>query len=131
MRFDPEPAVGTSGQLTEGGLLERRRTELLAQCAHLLPAHRDVDRLAEVLAERVCELLPARYAMVLLREGDRLAPVALAGDDSRFCQLMQAAWLDGQCGMMEELVMRVIAGRQSEVVAISGTEAGLPDFLLP
>ena len=131
MRFDPEPAVGTSGQLTEGSLLDRRRTELLVRCAHLLHAHRDLETLAEALAEQVCDLLPARYAVVLLREGDRLAPLALAGDDPRFCQLMRAAWRDGQCGFMEELAMRAITGRHSEVVPISGTEPGLPDFLLP
>src|SRR5690348_202439 len=131
MRFDPEPAVGTSGQLTEGSLLDRRRTELLVRCAHLLHAHRDLETLAEVLAEQVCDLLPARYAVVLLREGDRLAPLALAGDDPRFCQLLRGAWRDGQCGLMEELAMRAITGRHSEVVPISGTEPGLPDFLLP
>ena len=65
-----------ASRLTRQSRDERRRSELLVQCAEVLHSHTDVESVLIALAERVREILSAQIVVALLRAGDAAAAIA-------------------------------------------------------
>ena len=135
MQFDPEPVVGPSApvQEVESGQAvreERRRAELLVQCAQVLHSHLEVPGIAEALADRVRDLLASRLVVVLLGQGGRFVPAAVATLDPQLAEVVHAAHARGEDAFAQDLAIRTVTAGEPVVLPVSGRDR-LPELLVP
>jgi PAS domain S-box-containing protein len=108
--------------------LERRRAELLLQCAKVVHSHLDLDGVINALAERVQELFSARMVAVLLRRDDRFRLAALATSDTELAAAVHEAHAHEECRFVQEIAQQACAAGSPIVRTVHDGEADVPAF---
>ncbi len=107
---------------------DRRRAELLLQCAMVVHSHIDLGDIINALAERVQELFTARMVAVFLRRDDRFRLAALATPDA---DLAAAVHAGGEQHFAQDILQDACAAGSPIVRIMQSGEPGVPGFFPP
>ncbi|MGI9104193.1 MAG: PAS domain S-box protein [Terriglobales bacterium] len=131
MHTGEKPTLVTTMPPLRNGDEERRRTELLVQCAQVLHSHLNITDIIHALAERVQGLLNARMVSVLLKSNDHFTLAALATADTELEASIHAAHASGGCSFAHELASRACLAGTAIVFPITGLDPSVPHFFAP
>ncbi|HXE90301.1 MAG TPA: PAS domain S-box protein [Terriglobales bacterium] len=134
---NPRKTLGTAAAgLEEEGRLpavaddaELRRARVLAECARILNSRVDISVSLRALAGAVVDLSRGRFAVLLLRDGDSLRPLASAAESPQLAQAITAAFQQHDWSAAQDLVSR--AGESGELVTGSLSSSNGLEELLP
>src|SRR5512140_2482290 len=99
---------------------ERRRADLLLQCAQVLHSHLAVADVMNALAERVQAVMCSRMVTVLLKTGEEFHLAALATSDRELETAVRAAHAQGECRFAHELATRASEAREPLAFEVTG-----------
>jgi len=131
MQAGENPAVVSPSFHADDLREERRRADLLLQCAQVLHSHLEVADILNALAERVLALMCSRMVTVLLKAGEKYRLAALATHDGELEAAVRAAHGQGGCGFAHELASRAALVGEPLLLQVTGAEPDLPSFLQP
>ncbi len=110
---------------------ERRRADLLLQCAQVLHSHLDVAEVMNALVERVQAVVCSRMVTVLLKSGEEFHLAALATNDCELEAAVRAAHAAGECRFAHEVAARASEAGEPLALEVTGAEPNLPAFFQP
>jgi two-component system NtrC family sensor kinase len=107
---------------------ELRRAQVLAECAQILNSRLDTSVALRALVAAVVELSRARFAVLLVREGERLRPLASAAESQPLAQSIVSSFEQHGWQSAEDLVTRACESGELVTGSISSSN-GLEELL--
>ncbi|HSA92359.1 MAG TPA: PAS domain S-box protein [Terriglobales bacterium] len=107
---------------------ELRRAQVLAECAQILNSRLDISVALRALVGAVVDLSRARFAVLLVREGERLRPLASAAESQQLAQSIASGFEQHGWQGAEDLVARACDSGELVTGSISSSN-GLEDLL--
>ncbi|MFB3916933.1 MAG: PAS domain S-box protein [Terriglobales bacterium] len=109
---------------------ERRRAEVLIQCAQVLHSRLDVDTATAALVERVRSLFNAMLVVIFLRESEEFQLAGLAAANDELADAVRARNArEGGCRLAKEVATAVIEEGEPMVVRVPEDTPDLPEYL--
>ncbi len=121
-------SVVESARLNSTSLRERRKAELLLDCARVLHSRLEVPGVIAELAARVRELLDASFAVVLKRSAETFHLAAVAAPAEVEAKI-RAAHEQGDCDFAARLAQQAVAERKPVTLKINEADHP-PQFLV-
>ena len=118
-----------NARLMESSREERRRAEVLVQCAQMLHAVLDVNAVVNALTERICELFQVPIATVLVRHHEALEMRGAAAASPELLETVRRTHAEHGCRAAAELVEQVSKSDQALCVRIEPGSKDFPEFI--
>ncbi len=95
---------------------ERRRADVLMQCAQVLHARLDLEGVTNGLADNVRALLDANLVLLTMKDGQHFAVHGLSAADPRLAAELRERYVQGGCPIATEVVQQAIDRGKPAVV---------------
>ena len=118
-----------NARLSAGSREERRRAEVLVQCAQSLHAVLDVHTVINALTERICEVFQVPIATVMVREQEALEMRGAAAATPELLAAVRRTHAEHGCKAAAKLVEQVAESDQVVCVRVEPGNKEFPEFI--